>query len=78
MKITKIRVVPISFRVPEENNVRLGIGRAIKRDAVLVKVETSEGIVGWGEAHHGRCPGAIAKSIDTTISELQTYQRQVE
>ena len=78
MKITKIRVVPISFRVPEENNVGLGIGRAIKRDAVLVKVETSEGIVGWGEAHHGRCPGAIAKLIDTTISELQTYQRQVE
>ena len=78
MKITKMRAVPISFRVPEENNVRLGIGRAIKRDAVLVKVGTSEGIVGWGEAHHGRCPGAVAKLIDTTISELQTYQRQVE
>lgn len=70
MKITKIHAVPISFRVPEDNNVRLGIGRAVKRDAVLVKVETSEGIVGWGEAHHGRCPGAIAKLIDTTISEL--------
>ena len=70
MKITKIHSVPISFRVPENNNVRLGIGRAVKRDAVLVKVETSEGIVGWGEAHHGRCPGAIAKLIDTTISEL--------
>jgi len=26
--------------------------------------------VGWGESHHGRCPGAIAKLIDTTISEL--------
>ena len=23
-----------------------------------------------GEAHHGRCPGAIAKLIDTTIKEL--------
>ena len=70
MKITNIHAVPISYRIPEGNNVRLGIGRAVKRDAVLVKVETSDGIVGWGEAHHGRCPGAIAKLIDTTISEL--------
>lgn len=70
MKIRSIRAVPISFRVPEGRNVTLGIGRAVKRDAVLVKVETDEGLVGWGEAHHGRCPGAIAKLIDTTISEL--------
>ena len=70
MRITRIQSVPISFRVPEGQNVRLGIGRAVKRDAVLVKVETDEGLVGWGEAHHGRCPGAIAKLIDTTLSEL--------
>jgi D-galactarolactone cycloisomerase len=37
-----------------------------------VKVETDAGITGWGEAHHGRAPGAIAKLIDTTISELVT------
>lgn len=70
MKITSITAVPISFRVPEGQNVTLGIGRAVKRDAVLVKVETDEGITGWGEAHHGRCPGAVAKLIDTTIGEL--------
>lgn len=70
MKITAIKAVPISYRVPQGQNVRLGIGRAVKRDAVLVKVTTDEGLVGWGEAHHGRCPGAIAKLIDTTISEL--------
>lgn len=70
MKITAIKAVPISFRVPEGQNVRLGIGRAVKRDAVLVKVTTDDGITGWGEAHHGRCPGAIAKLIDTTIAEL--------
>lgn len=70
MRITGIKAVPISFRVPEGKNVRLGIGRAVKRDAVLVKVTTDEGLVGWGEAHHGRCPGAIAKLIDTTMSEL--------
>ena len=70
MRITSIKAVPISYRVPEGQNVRLGIGRAVKRDAVLVKVTTDEGLTGWGEAHHGRCPGAIAKLIDTTISEL--------
>ncbi len=70
MRITSIRAIPISFRVPEGQNVRLGIGRAVKRDSVLVRVETDEGLVGWGEAHHGRCPGAIAKLIDTTLSEL--------
>ena len=70
MRIRSVRAYPISFRVPEGQNVRLGIGRAVKRDSVLVKVETDEGPVGWGEAHHGRCPGAIAKLIDTTLGEL--------
>ncbi|BAT58060.1 D-galactonate dehydratase [Variibacter gotjawalensis] len=70
MKIRSIKAVPISYRVPQGQNVTLGIGRAVKRDAVLVKVETDEGITGWGEAHHGRAPGAIARLIDTTISEL--------
>ena len=70
MRITSIKAVPISYRVPEGQNVRLGIGRAVKRDAVLVKVTTDQGPIGWGEAHHGRCPGAIARLIDTTISEL--------
>ncbi|AUN93700.1 mandelate racemase/muconate lactonizing enzyme family protein [Pseudazoarcus pumilus] len=70
MKITGIKAVPLSFKVPEGKSVTLGIGRAVKRDSVLVRIETDEGIVGWGEAHHGRCPGAIAKLIDTTIREL--------
>lgn len=70
MRITELRAVPISYRVPEGQNVRLGIGRAVKRDAVLVRVRTDQGITGWGEAHHGRCPGAIAKLIDTTMAEL--------
>jgi L-alanine-DL-glutamate epimerase-like enolase superfamily enzyme len=70
MRISDVRAVPISFPVPADKSVRLGIGRSVKRDAVLVRVETDEGHVGWGEAHHGRCPGAIAKLIDTTMREL--------
>jgi L-alanine-DL-glutamate epimerase-like enolase superfamily enzyme len=70
MKIKSLKAYPVSYRVPEGQNVTLGIGRAVKRDAVLVKVITDNGLVGWGEAHHGRCPGAIAKLIDTTMNEL--------
>ena len=70
MKIQHIQAFPISFPVPEDKSVTLGIGRSVKRDAVLVRVETDEGVTGWGEAHHGRCPGAIARLIDTTLREL--------
>ena len=70
MRIADLRAVPISFPVPAEKSVRLGIGRSVKRDSVLVRIETDEGHVGWGEAHHGRCPGAIARLIDTTLREL--------
>lgn len=70
MKIAQIKAYPVSFPVPEEHSVTLGIGRTVKRDAVLVRVLTDQGLVGWGEAHHGRCPGAIAKLVDTTMAEL--------
>src|SRR6476659_3666600 len=70
LKIADVRAYPTSFPIPVANRVALGIGTAVKRDAVLVKVSTDEGLVGWGEAHHGRCPGAIARLIDTTIAEL--------
>lgn len=70
MLIEDIRAFPISFPVPAERSVRLGIGRTVKRDAVLVRLTTDEGHIGWGEAHHGRAPGAIARLVDTTIREL--------
>jgi D-galactarolactone cycloisomerase len=74
MRITSIKAVPISYRVPEGQNVRLGIGRAVKRDAVIVKVSTADGVVGWGEAHHGRCPGAVAHLVNTTMKQLVVGQ----
>lgn len=70
MKITRITAYPISFPIPEGKTVALGIGRAVKRDAVLVKVETSEGVTGWGESHAGRAPGAVAQLANTTLSTL--------
>src|SRR5438094_3792312 len=70
MKIVDVRAFPTSFPVPPEARVSLGIGTAVKRDAVVVKVTTDEGLVGWGESHHGRSPGAVAHHANTTLKQL--------
>src|SRR2546426_12034734 len=70
MKIVDVRAYPTSFPVPLEARVSLGIGTAVKRDAVVVKVTTDEGLVGWGESHHGRSPGAVAHHANTTLKQL--------
>jgi L-alanine-DL-glutamate epimerase-like enolase superfamily enzyme len=69
MKIVDVRAFPTSFPLPA-GGPRLGIGQAVKRDAVMVKVTTEDGIVGWGESHHGRAHTAIAKLIETTLRGL--------
>ncbi|MFN0163567.1 MAG: mandelate racemase/muconate lactonizing enzyme family protein, partial [Burkholderiales bacterium] len=70
LTITGIKAYATSFPLPPGGNVRLGIGRAIKKDAVVVKVTTAGGIIGWGESHHARAPSTIAKLIETTLSML--------
>jgi len=70
LRITEIRAFPTSFPVDPKDSVTLGIGRAVKRDAVIVQVETEGGVTGWGEAHHGRCPGAVAHLVNTTLRQL--------
>ena len=70
LKIREIVARPTSFPLPKDSNVRLGIGRAVKRDAVIVKVTTESGLVGYGESHAGRAPGAVAALINTTLRTL--------
>ncbi|MGE5096707.1 MAG: mandelate racemase/muconate lactonizing enzyme family protein [Betaproteobacteria bacterium] len=70
LKIADIVAIPTSFPLSKEGSVRLGIGRAIKRDTVIVKVRTESGIVGWGESHAGRAPGAVAALVNTTLRTL--------
>ena len=69
MRIADIKAYPTSFPVPG-GGPRLGIGQAVKRDAVVVKVTTEDGLVGWGESHHGRAHTAVAKLIETTLKQL--------
>lgn len=69
---TRIRTVEAfatSFPLPR-GGPTLGIGRAVKRDAVLVKVTTEDGVTGWGESHHGRAHTAIAALVNTTLRGL--------
>lgn len=68
LKIAMVEGFATSF--PVKQGVTLGIGRAVKRDALIVKVTTESGLIGWGESHHGRCPGAIAQLINTTLRQL--------
>lgn len=70
MLITDVTAYPISFAIPADRQVRLGIGTTVKRDAVLVEVSTDAGISGWGEAHAARAPSAIAELINTTLRQL--------
>jgi len=74
MRIVDVQGFPTSFPVDPKNSVTLGIGRAVKRDAVVVKVTTEAGIVGFGESHHGRCPGAVAALVNTTLKQLVVGQ----
>ena len=70
LRITDVRAYPTSFPIPPADRVALGIGTAIKRDAVVVKVITAGGLIGWGEAHHGRAHTTVAKLIETTLKQL--------
>src|SRR6188472_1150332 len=70
LRIRDVKAYPTSYPIPPGQSVTLGIGRAVKRDAVVVKVTTEGGLVGYGESHHGRAHTAIAQLVNTTLRQL--------
>ena len=70
LKIVDIKAFPTSFPVKPADSISLGVGRVVKRDAVIVKVTTAGGLVGYGESHHGRAPGTVAHLVNTTLRQL--------
>ena len=72
MQIRSIEAIPLSFRLPEGKTVRLGVGATTKRDAIIVKVVSDDGVIGYGEAHPGRSPGAIVSLIHNTLAPMLT------
>src|SRR5882762_9352145 len=70
LRIRDVKAYATSYPIPPGQSVTLGIGRAVKRDAVVVKVTTEGGLVGYGESHHGRAHTAIAQLVNTTLRQL--------
>ena len=70
MLIADVKAYPMSHKLGPGDIVDLGLGRTVKRDTVIVKVTTDDGIVGFGESHHGRSPGAVAHLANTTLRQL--------
>src|SRR5688500_5435670 len=70
LRIKDVKAYPTSFPIPPSDSVQLGIGRAVKRDAVVVKVITEGGLIGYGESHHGKAHTSIAQLINTTLRQL--------
>ena len=65
-------VVALPCSVPLKQAVFQGLGQATKRDTVIVKVTTADGLTGYGESYNGRAPLAIAQTINTTLRDLFT------
>src|SRR5260221_7599578 len=70
LKIINIEAYATSYPLAQTGSVTLGVGRAIKRDAVVVKVTTAGGLVGSGESPHGRSHTAIANLVNVTLRQL--------
>ncbi len=70
LPIASIEALPCS--VPLKQAVTQGLGSVSKRDTVVVKVTTPDGLTGYGESYNGRAPLAVAATIDTTLRDLLT------
>ncbi len=66
--ITNVSATPMSAAV--SGGARLGIGRVVKRDTVLVKVVGSDGLIGYGEAHHARAANIVAHVVNSVLRDV--------
>jgi D-galactarolactone cycloisomerase len=70
LAIASVAALPCS--VPLKQAVFQGLGQATKRDTVIVKVTTADGLTGYGESYNGRAPLAVAQTVNTTLRDLFT------
>jgi D-galactarolactone cycloisomerase len=66
------RVEALACSVPLRQPVSQGLGQAVKRDTVIVKVTTADGLTGFGESYNARAPLAVAATVSTTLADLCT------
>jgi D-galactarolactone cycloisomerase len=68
-RIAELRASAHSRPFPGEK-VHLGLGANTKRDCVVVRITSDDGTVGWGEAHHGQNPTAMAEIVEKGLGSL--------
>ena len=61
------RIQAFALSCPTPGGAVFAVGRSAKRDMVLVRIETEDGIVGYGEAHHAQTPSTIAAFINDAL-----------
>src|SRR5205807_8434740 len=66
MKITKITAVPLA--IPYRYGAVSHVHHIGKLDFCLVRVETDEGIVGWGDAFAYNCRSAVTAAVNDMIA----------
>ena len=69
MKVTAVDAIALSVDL-RDRAVTLGVGTAVKKDTVIVRVRTEDGIVGYGEAHHALAPTVVADLVNTNLAPL--------
>src|SRR3954449_3720386 len=70
LRIKDVKAFATSYPIPPGESVQLGIGRAVKRDAVIVKVTTEGGLVGYAEWRPGPAHPAIPQRVNTPLRQL--------
>lgn len=70
MVTTIKKIEAFALSCPTPGGAVFAVGRTAKRDMVLVRVETDDGIVGYGEAHHAQAPTMIAAFINEALGPL--------
>lgn len=72
MRIVEVKGIALSFKL--ENAPRRGSGQPVKKDMVLVRVKTEDGIVGYGEAHHALAPTVVADIVNYNLAPIVVGQ----
>ena len=64
MKIARLEAIPLSIPFS------YGAGAARRLDFCLVRVDTDDGLTGWGEAFSYNCRGAVAAAVTDMVAPL--------
>jgi L-alanine-DL-glutamate epimerase-like enolase superfamily enzyme len=71
--VAEVRAIGLSVDL-RDVPATLGVGTAIKKDTVVVRVRTADGIVGYGEAHHANAPQVVVDLVNTNLAPLVVGQ----